>query len=168
MIRNLSSIPLIAAFFIFAIWNLHAFELSTTNLQGQKSSIGTYLSQNKWTLVMAWTTYCGECAKQYSMLSELHAVHKDLDLKVLGVSLDGEQNTQLVAEYRRQKKHQFPSVVANHTLFSTTYKNSTGTDFSGTPTYLLFDRQKILQAYLDGPITRDAIERFITQEDANL
>jgi hypothetical protein len=33
---------------------------------------------------------------------------------------------------------------------------------------LLFDRQKEFQAYLDGPITRSAIEQFITQEDMNL
>jgi peroxiredoxin len=168
MIRLLSLKTLMVAFSILALCNLHAFEVSTTNLQGERKPIRTYLSQNSWTLVMAWTTYCGECTKQYAMLSELHVAHKNVDLQVLGVSLDESEKIQFVAEYQRGKKHQFPSVMANHISFSNAYKKVTGTVFSGTPTYLLFDRQRILQAYLDGPITRNAIEKFIAQESAKL
>lgn len=168
MIKNFSFVVLVVMFSTGVLRNAHAFELSTTNFQGEENSIRAYLSQDKWTLVMAWTTYCGECSKQYSMLSELHDAHKKTDLKVLGLSLDDPQNLQLIADYQRTKKHQFPSVVADHILFASAYKKTTGADFSGTPTYLLFDRQKEFQAYLDGPITRNAIERFIKQEDTNL
>ncbi len=168
MIKNFSLIVLLVMFSAGISRNAYAFEISTTNLQGEENSIRVHLSQDTWTLVMAWTTYCGECAKQYSMLSELHDAHKKIDLKVLGVSLDDLQNLQLIVDYQRKKKHKFPSIVADHTSFSSAYKTTTGADFSGTPTYLLFDRQKEFQAYLDGPITRSAIEQFITQEDMNL
>jgi hypothetical protein len=96
MIKNFSFIVLLVMFSAGISRNAYAFEISTTNFQGEENSIRVYLSQETWTLVMAWTTYCGECAKQYSMLSELHDAHKKTDLKVLGVSLDDPQNLQLI------------------------------------------------------------------------
>lgn len=140
-----------------------AQDLNLKTLEGNATSLSNQLSKTMWTLVMVWTTYCGECAKQYDEISAFHQSNKKFRLRVLGVSLDGLTQRTKVRQYARIKNHTFPSVLAESENFSNKYKELTGAPFTGTPTYMLFDRGQSIQAYMDGPISIDALERFIDQ-----
>ena len=140
-----------------------AQELNLKTLEGNATSLSNQLSKTMWTLVMVWTTYCGECAKQYDKISAFHQSNKKSRLRVLGVSLDGLNQRTKVRQYALSKNHTFPSVLAESESFSNKYTELTGAPFTGTPTYMLFDRVQSIQAYMDGPISIDALERFIDQ-----
>ncbi len=140
-----------------------AQELNLKTLEGNATSLSNQLSKTMWTLVMVWTTYCGECAKQYDKISAFHQSNKKSRLRVLGVSLDGLNQRTKVRQYALSKNHTFPSIVAESESFSNKYTELTGAPFTGTPTYMLFDRGQSIQAYMDGPISIDALERFIDQ-----
>ncbi len=144
---------------------LTAQGLHVKTLQGTSGNLTDHLSEKMWTLVMVWTTYCGECAKQYDKISTFHENNKSSRLQVLGVSLDGFNEKTKVRQYALTKKHAFPSILAESKNFANKYSEITNQPFTGTPTYLLFDRTKSLQAYMDGPITVDALERFLSESD---
>jgi thiol-disulfide isomerase/thioredoxin len=135
--------------------------LEVRTLDGRTSALGEQIATGSWTLVMAWTTYCGVCREQYPIVSEFHARHHANDASVLGVALDGYAETARVASYRVTHQHNFPSVVAESEAFARGFARAAGEAFTGTPTYLLFDAQRKLRAYLSGPVTLDMLERAI-------
>ncbi len=132
-------------------------------LDGKTGGLGDHLDKSKWTLVMVWTTYCSVCRRQYPVITEFHDKHHASDAVVLGISLDGKDHTEEVRAYREKMQHSFPSVIADSQQFGELYEKATGEDFTGTPTYLLFDKDGGLHAYLDGPITLAALDKFIGQ-----
>ena len=140
-----------------------AQDLTLKTLEGNATTLTNQLSKTMWTLVMVWTTYCGECAKQYDEISAFHQNNNKSRLQVVGVSLDGLNQKTKVRQYALIKNHTFPSVLAESENFSNKYTQLTGEPFTGSPTYMLFVRGQSIQAYMDGPMSIDALERFIDQ-----
>lgn len=134
---------------------------SVTTLDGQSGGLGAHLDKSRWNLVMVWTTYCGFCREQYPMVSRFHEDHRARDAVVLGISLDGAGELDKVRSYREEQSHSFPSVIADADAFAELYGKLTGEAFTGTPTYLLIDKDGGMRGYLDAPATLEAIERFI-------
>lgn len=132
-------------------------------LDGRKAGLGEFIAKDKWTLVMVWTTYCGICRAQYPIISEFHSKHADTDAVVVGISLDGYGEAGKVADYQKARAHSFPSVLAEADTFAKGYERTTGETFTGTPTYLMFDRQGRLVAYIDGPVSLAALEKSIAR-----
>lgn len=138
-----------------------AGDVALRTLDGNDTGLGGIVTQGKWTLVMVWTTYCGVCREQYPIVSAFHERHHERDAVVMGISLDGFEAMEKVARYREDKAHAFPTVVAEAGDFGEKYTQWTGETFTGTPTYLLFDPERGLRAFLDGPVTADALESYI-------
>lgn len=137
--------------------------IEVQTLDGRKAGLGDFIAKDKWTLLMVWTTYCGLCRKQYPIISAFHTRHAAQDAVVVGISLDGLDATKAVREYQTARQHSFPSVLADADTFASGYERTTGETFTGTPTYLMFNRQGQLVAYLDGPITEAALEKAIAK-----
>ena len=140
-----------------------ADEVIVFNLDAKRGELNDYLDKTKWNVVMAWTTYCEICREQYPMLSELHGKYADSKAVVLGISLDGYREAEKIREYRDKYAHKFPSIITSSTQFGSFYKRATGEDFTGTPTYLLIDKDGALRAYLDGATTLAVFEHIITK-----
>ena len=79
------------------------------------------------------------------------------------ISLDGYDQAAKIKAYQAAHAHNFPSVMTTVEDFSDKYARTTGEAFTGTPTYLLFDAKGDLRAFLGGPITTAAIEKFMQQ-----
>jgi thiol-disulfide isomerase/thioredoxin len=139
----------------------HAGGVEVQTLEGRHAGLGEFLAKDKWTLVMVWTTYCGACRKQYPLISEFHARHKDKDAAVLGVSLDGFDQGEKIKAYQTAHQQNFPSVMADSDQFIEKYQRTTGEKFTGTPTYLLYDAKGGLRAYIDGLVSIADIENYI-------
>ena len=135
--------------------------IAVQTLDGEPSQFGAHIEKGKWTLVMVWTTYCGVCRQEYPKISAFHERHKADKAVVLGISLDGFGEGEKVNEYRDKQQHSFPSLLANAEEFATPYEKTTGTNFSGTPTYLIFDDQQSLQAFKNGKLDIAELEAFM-------
>lgn len=142
---------------------VYAAGVPVTTLSGQPSSLGEQLERGKWNVVMLWTTYCGVCREQYPAISEFHRRHADTDAVVLGISLDGPNKAAKVASYRQAQSHAFPSVITTVDHFRDMYEKATGESFTGTPTYLVIDKQGGLRAFLGGPTSLEQLEQVIAQ-----
>jgi len=156
--------------FIALLWaalllplSAHAGGVEVQTLDGRQAGLGEFLSKDKWTVVMVWTTYCGACRKQYPLISEFHRKHKDKDATVLGISLDGYGQGEKIKAYQAAHAQNFPSVIADSDDFIDKYQRTTGEPFTGTPTYLLFDGKGGLRAYIDGLISIADIEGYINR-----
>ena len=154
-----------ACYFFFLICALPcgawAGGVPVQTLDGTHGGLADYLSHDKWTVVMVWTTYCEICRQQYPEISAFHERHKDTDAVVLGVSLDGYDQADKIKIYQARHAHNFPSVMTSAEDFTDKYARATGEAFTGTPTYLLFNAKAQLRAFLGGPITTAALEKFI-------
>ncbi|MGR8949529.1 MAG: TlpA family protein disulfide reductase [Gammaproteobacteria bacterium] len=137
--------------------------IQVQTLAGENSPFGDHIKQGKWTIVMVWTTYCGVCRQEYPKISEFHERHKERDAVVLGISLDGFGQGLKVEAYRQKHDHAFPSLLANAEEFAEPYEKTTGTNFSGTPTYLIFDDKQQLQAFKNGKLDVTELEAFIAE-----
>ena len=137
--------------------------ISVQTLGGEESKFGAHISKDKWTIVMVWTTYCGVCRQEYPKISAFHERNKDTKAVVLGISLDGFGTGEKVETYRQEHHHAFPSLIANAAEFAEPYELTTGTNFSGTPTYLIFDDKQQLQAFKNGKLDVDELESFMTE-----
>lgn len=135
--------------------------LAVRTLDGQSSSLAGLLTPAKWNLVMVWTTHCTVCRAQYPTISAFHSEHRQHDAVVLGIALDGLTTTAQVSTYRKARGHTFPSVLADPDEFAYGFARATGESFTGTPTYLLFDRAGVLVNYVAGPVTAATLERAI-------
>ncbi|MEM7466413.1 MAG: TlpA disulfide reductase family protein [Pseudomonadota bacterium] len=137
--------------------------ITVQTLAGEESNFGAHIADGKWTIVMVWTTYCGVCRQEYPKISDFHSRHKDSKAVVLGISLDGFGAGEKVKDYQTKQNHAFPSLLANAEEFAEPYEKTTGTNFSGTPTYLIFDDQKQLQAFKNGKLNVAELEAFISE-----
>ncbi len=138
-----------------------AGDIKVRTLDGQKAMLAEYFEPGKWTLVMIWTTYCGVCAQQYPIISALHNERHEEDLKVVGISVDGYRYTEEVRVYIANRPPSFDSVIGEIAEIAPGFNETTGEEFKGTPTYLLFDPQGQIAAQTVGPIKTEAIDRFI-------
>lgn len=135
--------------------------IAVQTLNGEASQFGEHIAKGKWTLVMVWTTYCGVCREEYPKISAFHEKYKANKAVVLGIALDGFGAGDAVARYREKQNHTFPSLLANADEFAEPYEKTTGTNFSGTPTYLIFDEQQRLQAFKNGKLDIRELESFM-------
>jgi len=121
------------------------------------------LTDGRWTLVMIWASTCHICKEQKAVISAFHDKHKDTDAKAFGVALDGRSGLDEVNKYLSKHKASFPNYVWDFPSTAITYQQLTEEDLRGTPTYLLFDPKGELKGNNPGPITMNAIEKFIAQ-----
>lgn len=140
---------------------VNAGGVQVKTLDGETSGLGKHLTAAKWNLVMVWTTYCHVCRGQYPTISEFHSKYHHKDAVVLGISLDGMDAADKVSAYQKEQSHSFPSVLANADDFKALYEKATDDQFTGTPTYLLFNKTGGLHAYLDGPVKLEMLENII-------
>lgn len=152
-----------ALFLLLATLSLtaNAEGVTVATLDGERGGLGGHLVKDKVNVVMVWTTYCGVCRGQYPLISKFHDQYKEGDAVVLGISLDGFDATEKVRSYRTEQRHSFPSVISESEQFAELYEKTTGEDFTGTPTYLVFNKEGGLIAYLDGPISQKGLDKLM-------
>lgn len=140
-----------------------ASDIEVRTLDGESVPLSQYFEPGKWTMVMMWTTYCGACRSQYPSVSAFHDKHKNVDAKVIGMSLDGFAEVEKVRAYIAGKPMTFESSIVEADAIRGAYKALTEESFTGTPTYLMFNPQGDLVAHVPGLIAVEDIERYIAE-----
>lgn len=137
-------------------------ELQHTN--GEIVDLDSYRADGKWLLVMFWATTCHICEIQKPEISAFHDRHRDKDAQVIGVAIDGMENVDAILANMRQHETSFPTLVGNIAIVASHYQQLTEESFRGTPTYLLFDPDGELVGNNPGPLSAEAIEKFIARK----
>jgi thiol-disulfide isomerase/thioredoxin len=142
-------------------------ELSVKDFQGGESSLNTLLARGKWTVVMIWAHDCPICDREFPEISRFHVSHRNKDAVVLGVSLDGFEQKRAAQAFIDRHRPEFPNVIAEFDQLAAFYRELTGENWLGTPTFLIYDPKAAIAVKQVGPLPVDAVEEFIASRSVS-
>ena len=131
------------------------------HVDGEIVDLDDFRGDGRWLLVMLWATSCHICEMQKPEISAFHDQHKDNDAHVLGIALDGMERLDAIKANMETHKTSFPSLVGNIAIVASHYQSMTEENLRGTPTYLLFNPEGELVGNNPGPLSVEAIEKFM-------
>jgi thiol-disulfide isomerase/thioredoxin len=120
-------------------------------LGGGEVALSDY--RGEWVVVNYWATWCAPCRKEMPELSELHEQRSDVT--VLGLAYEDVEDNDFM-EFLKESPVTYPILMVD--------VYAPPEPFGAPrvlPTTIVLDRQgRAVKSYL-GPVTREAIERFI-------
>jgi thiol-disulfide isomerase/thioredoxin len=130
----------------------HAFTLTDT--KGKVHRLQDY--RGKWVLVNFWATWCPPCLEEIPDLIRLYEKRANKDLMVIGVAMDY-QSPATVLQFAEQMFISYPVVLGDKASAAQIGK------ITALPTTFLYGPDGKLAATTVGPVTPDAIERFMDE-----
>ena len=134
-------------------------DIPLKDFSGKSRQTSEFLGQGKWTVVAVWSADCPICKAEIFHMTFLYDEHKDKDITVLGLSIDGPENRKYAQRFVDDQGLNFPNLIGtpdDASLLS-------GTLFIGTPTYYFFSPEGKFAAQRIGPITQDIAEQIVVQ-----
>lgn len=131
------------------------------DFNGQEKSISDFTGDGKWRVVMIWASDCHVCNKEAHTYIGFHEQHKDKDARMLGISLDGKDKIADARDFIRRHKVSFPNLIGEPVDVVTDYMQLTGSEWVGTPTFLIYTPEGKLVAKQEGAAPVSLIENFI-------
>lgn len=131
------------------------------DFDGNTHKLSDYTGNGKWTVVMFWASDCRVCNAEIGQYVQYNQAHKDKDARMIGVSLDGQSGLPAAREFVKQHKVNFPNLVGEPQAVANLYQSLTGSDWVGTPSFLLYNPQGKLMAAQAGAVPTALIEKFI-------
>lgn len=155
MIRKFA---LFAALLLAPIFTLASpSDVALKDFDGKTRQVSEFLGKGKWTVVTVWSADCPICKAEIFHMTFLHDEHKNKDITVLGLSIDGYANRKKARGFIDDQKLNFPNLIGepdDASLLS-------GTMFIGTPTYYFFTPEGKFAGQRIGPLTQEQAERTI-------
>jgi len=131
------------------------------NADGSDAPVHPNIGNGKWTLVMMWATTCHICEIDKPLMSKLHEKHKDGDIEVFGISIEGHSKMPEVQSYLAKRDVSFPNSVGEFLTVGSSMQNLTQESLRGTPTYLLFSPDGKIKAVQAGHLDPKVVENFV-------
>ena len=139
------------------------------DFSGKPGAIADYAGKGKWTAVIIWASDCHVCNVEAEQYIQFHEAHKDKDIQMLGVSMDGNKKLDEAKAFVKRHHVTYPNLIGEPVDVASMYERLTGASWVGTPTILVYDPQGELQAAQPGAVPVELIEEFVqtkTQEAA--
>lgn len=133
------------------------------DFDGQPPALDEIFPNERWIVVMIWSYTCPICAREMSTQAEFHDRHREGDIGVLGMSLDGQSDTLEAWAFSEEHSVTFPNVLAEPQSVAKFFYETSGRALKGTPTFMIFGPKRELKAVQTGPVAPEVIERFIDQ-----
>lgn len=124
-------------------------------------TIDKHSGQGKWLIVMIWASDCEICKREVGSYQLFHDRHKQVDAKVLGITLDGSAGQDDALDFVAQYKLGFDNLIGEPEVITAYFQILTGSPWVGTPTFLVFGPDGELMAKQAGAVSPDLIEQFI-------
>jgi peroxiredoxin len=140
---------------------------TTTELKDfndKPSSIADYAGKGKWLVVMLWASDCMVCNDEIGNYTAFQTKHAGQNVEMLGVSIDGTAKKDDAKDFISRHKVNFPSLIGEPEQVASMYKKLTGTEWIGTPTFMVYDPKGKLIGAQTGAVPTDVIESFIKRE----
>lgn len=118
--------------------------------------------QNQWTLVSLWALDCIVCEQQKPALSQFNTRYPNID--IVGVSLDGRANVDLVRQRLAEKPVSFKNAITDLASFEPQYRSQFGKQYIGTPTYILYSPDRKLKGVHVGPIDLNNLIKLVNTD----
>lgn len=134
-----------------------------TDFDGQPRSIESYAGGGKWLVVMVWAHDCGICNQEAPSYARFHEARKEVDARVLGLSIDGAAGKAEALAFIARHQLPFPNLLGEPEVAGLKYQMLTQEGLRGTPTFLLYGPDGELRAAQAGAVSIKALEAFIAK-----
>jgi len=155
-------IAVLLAGFVVANGAWAAAELKDFN--GKQGAIADYAGKGKWLVVMLWASDCMVCNQEIGNYTAFQTKHAGKDAQMLGVSIDGAEKMKDAKDFISRHKVNFPSLIGEPDQVAGMYQELTGTEWIGTPTFMVYNPKGELIGAQTGAVPTDVIESFIERE----
>ena len=142
-----------------------ASEMILKDFNGEFTSLNKHINKGKWTIVMLWASDCHVCNQEVGEYMAFHSKHKKTDATVLGISLDGDSKKSDAQDFLVKHKVNFPSLIGEPDFVANGFMDITGTDFRGTPTFMIYGPDGKIRAQQAGAVPVAMIEAFMKGEN---
>jgi len=151
---------------IFLLANLLSSVASATDIRlqtltNESVSLNTIINNGRHTLVMIWAVDCPPCEEQKPMVQQFHSEFHKTKANVIGVVIDGLKNIDEVNRLIEKNSPTYENYLADPATFLNDFTLTTGKQFTGAPTYILFDELGNSEAVAIGPVTRAQLHNAI-------
>ena len=133
------------------------------DFDGEPAALEKIFPNERWIVVMIWSHTCPICAREMSTQAAFHERHREGDIAVLGMSLDGQSDMFEAWAFSEEYSVSFPNVLAEPQSVAKFFYETSGRSLKGTPTFMIFGPNRELKAVQTGPVAPEAIERVIDQ-----
>jgi len=130
------------------------------DLGGYKAVVGKY--HGRPLLVTFWATWCEPCRVEYPMIVDLAKQYGPQGLAVVGVSLDSDEDMNLVRQFLTDNHPGFPNYRQRIGIDADTFYQGVNPEWRGTmPQTVFYGRDGHIARYFVGQRNRQAFEDAI-------
>lgn len=132
-------------------------DLVLKDLSGKDRRVSEYIGRGRWVIVTVWSADCPICQREMYHMTFLHEEHKDKDIQVLGLSIDGYAQRAKIRDFVDDQSLNFPTLIGEPGDAG----QLSGRPLLGTPTYFFFaPRGRFMTAHV-GAMTQQQAEATI-------
>ena len=128
---------------------------------GQPHQLADYTGKGKWLVVMIWVSDCHVCNAEVGNYDRYYRENKDMNVAMLGISMDGWRGRDAAMAFIRRHKVSFPNLIGTRSYVTQLYMDLTGVFMRGTPAFLIYDPAGRLRAQQVGGVPVKLIRDFI-------
>ena len=133
------------------------------NFDASNGALDAYTGKGQWVILEIWAHDCHVCNETAHEYVAFHNKHKDKDVLMLGLSMDGKKNLKKAKKYMRRHEIPYTNLLGEPEVVTGYYQNRTGSPWIGTPAFMIFDPSGELVAETAGAVPTTLIEQFIAE-----
>jgi peroxiredoxin len=133
------------------------------DFDGNSRLLDEYTQASKWTVVMFWASDCHVCNAESQQYIELHQRHKDGNIQVLGISMDGYENKAAAEDFIKRNGITFPNLITDSETGANYYSSHAGETWIGTPSFMIYSPGGKLAAAQAGAVPPKLIEDYVSR-----
>lgn len=161
--RGRNRIAAVAFLLLFCVADAPGADGLFRDFQGKPRALGEFTSKGQWTIVMIWAHDCHVCNQEAAAYVDFHRRHRERDATMLGISMDGPEQKASAEAFVRRHRIDFPNLIADPETLAAWFRDLTGAQLLGTPTFLVYDPQGRLLAQEAGAVPTQLIEEFMAE-----
>jgi len=139
----------------------HAGEGALRNLAGGEAVPTALLGQGDWVVMMLWSAHCGVCQQEAPLLERFQRQNRAANVRVLGISVDGEDEIDNALGFVREHELSFTNLLAEGEDAALLFQDATGDHMMGTPAFMVFTPDGALRAYRQGTINFANLQQLV-------
>jgi peroxiredoxin len=136
-----------------------------TDFDGNAKTLDDYTGKNKWTVVMVWVSWCKVSNKVVHEYVDFDTLSDDYNATVMGISMDGMDKKADALGFIEKHEIEFPNLIDDYDDVADLFNRLTGTEWKGTPAFLVYSPTGKLVLAEQGGVPAKAIMEFIQQQN---
>ena len=139
-------------------------KFSLSDFSGKPVEFKDYIKGEPWTVVMFWASNCHVCNVEANQFVKLHTDYQNKNIRVLGVSVDGNARMTEAQEFINIHNINFPNLIGELESVANLYNHYTQENWVGTPTFMVFSPSGKVMAQRPGMLPPELIVKFIESQ----